>query len=38
MILRTVAMELIVTSIAASLTLLIGNFCIVVWNRFTRAR
>jgi hypothetical protein len=31
-------MELIVTSIAATFVLLIGHFCIVVWNRMTGSR
>ncbi len=31
-------MELIVTSIAASFTLLIGHLSILVWNRFTGGR
>ena len=31
-------MELIVTSIAGTFVLLLGHFCIVVWNRLTGSR
>jgi len=31
-------MELVVTCIAAALTLAIGHFCIIVWNRLTGAK
>jgi hypothetical protein len=30
--------ELIVTSIAATFVVLIGHFCIIVWNRLTGSR
>ena len=31
-------MELIVTSIAGTLVLLLGHLCIIVWNRLTGSR
>jgi hypothetical protein len=30
--------QLIVTSIAATFVLLLGHFCIIVWNRLTGSR
>jgi hypothetical protein len=31
-------MELIVTSLAATVVLLLGHFCIIIWNRMTGSR
>jgi hypothetical protein len=31
-------MELIVTSLAATIVLLLGHFCIIIWNRLTGSR
>lgn len=31
-------MELIVTSVAATVVLLLGHFCIIIWNRLTGSR
>jgi hypothetical protein len=35
---EVIEMELIVTSIAATVVLLLGHFCIIVWNRLTGSR
>jgi hypothetical protein len=35
---EAINMELIVTCIAAIFVLLLGHFCIIVWNRLTGSR